>query len=224
MKYQNNVLSALLVTLVVAFAPAGHAERRPDGGPTRLGHANTAPSPDGGPTRLGHPNAAPSPDGGPISIRPAPTKRARPTAARRPNAAAVNLAANEVASAESEESSANSESEQDVQMPVISIHAVDNVARGKIGTFVLEMKPALMLGGMYVNFSVSGTAVAGVDYVAVVSPAYIGQSGYGVIQIQTLPDRRGSGLRQAYSVVITVQDGAGYSVGKPRSATMWIKP
>ena len=53
------------------------------------------------------------------------------------------------------------------------------------------MKPALMLGGMYVNFKVSGTAIQGVDYVALVSPAYIGQSGYGVIQIKTLPDPRG---------------------------------
>ena len=48
------------------------------------------------------------------------------------------------------------------------------------------MKPALMLGGMYVNFKVSGTAIAGVDYVLLVSPAYIGQSGYGVIQVKTL--------------------------------------
>ena len=204
MKNRNTILTVTLVTLAFAFAPAVHA-RRPDGGPSRLSHANAAPSPDGGPT----------------TIRPAPTKRARPTAAARPNAAAVNLAANEAASAESEESS-NAESQQDASL--ISIHAVDNVERGKIGIFVLEMKPALMLGGMYVNFSVSGTAVAGVDYVAVVSPAYIGQSGFGVIQIQTLPDRRGSGLRQAYSVVITLLDGPGYSVGKPRSATMWIKP
>ena len=45
-----------------------------------------------------------------------------------------------------------------------------------------------MLGGMSVNFSVGGTAIAGVDYVALVSPAHIGQSDYGVIQIQTLPD------------------------------------
>jgi hypothetical protein len=81
-----------------------------------------------------------------------------------------------------------------------------------------------MLGGMYVNFSTSGTAVEGVDYVALVSPAYIGQSGYGVIQVQTLADPRGSSIRQAYSVVITLKDGAGYSVGEPSSATMWIKP
>lgn len=208
MKHQNTILTVTLVTLAFAFAPAAHAGRRPDGGPIRLRQATAAPSPDGGPT----------------TIRPAPTSRARPTAVARPNAASVNLAANEAAYAESEESSANSESDNDVQMPVISIHAVDNVARGKTGTFVLEMKPALMLGGMYVNFSVGGTAVAGVDYVAVVSPAHIGQAGYGVIQIQTLPDRRGSGLRQAYSVVITLQDGAGYSLGKARSATMWIKP
>ena len=67
------------------------------------------------------------------------------------------------------------------------------------------MKPALMLGGTYVNFKVSGTAIAGVDYVLLVSPAYIGQSGYGVIQVKTLPDPRGSSFRQAYSVVVTLE-------------------
>jgi hypothetical protein len=86
------------------------------------------------------------------------------------------------------------------------------------------MKPLLMFGATYVNFTVSGTASPGVDYVALVSPAYIGQSGYGVIQVQTLPDPRGSANRQAYSVVITLNSGAGYAVGQPNSATMWIKP
>ena len=109
-------------------------------------------------------------------------------------------------------------------LPVITIHSTDNVIRGKTGSFVLDMKPALMLGGMYVNFKVSGTAIAGVDYVLLVSPAYIGQSGYGVIQVQTLPDPRGSSFRQAYSVVITLEPGAGYAVGAASSATMWIKP
>ena len=113
---------------------------------------------------------------------------------------------------------------QEEQRPVITIHSTDNVLRGKTGSFVLNMTPALMLGGMYVNFSVSGTAKPGVDYVVLVSPAYIGQSGYGVIQVQTLADPRGSSIRQAYSVVITLKDGAGYSVGEPSSATMWIKP
>ena len=88
----------------------------------------------------------------------------------------------------------------------------------------LNMKPRLMLGGTYVNFSVSGTAIAGVDYVLLVSPAYIGQSGYGTILVQTLPDRRASSFRQAYSVVVTLEPGLGYAVGQPSSATMWIKP
>ena len=110
------------------------------------------------------------------------------------------------------------------QMPVITIHSTDNVTRGKIGSFVLNMKPALMLGGMYVNFSVSNTAIPGVDYVSLVSPAYIGQSGYGTILVQTLPDPRGSANRQSYSVVVTLKPGAGYAVGAPSSATMWIKP
>jgi len=110
------------------------------------------------------------------------------------------------------------------QMPVITIHSTDNVTRGKTGSFVLDMKPALMFGGTYVNFSVSGTAIPGVDYVALVSPAYIGQSGYGVIQVQTLPNPRASHARQAHSVVITLEPGAGYEVGATSSATMWIKP
>ena len=42
---------------------------------------------------------------------------------------------------------------------MITIHNTDNVTRGKTGSFVLNMKPALMLGGTYVNFKVSGTAI-----------------------------------------------------------------
>ena len=96
---------------------------------------------------------------------------------------------------------AYSTSPDDVQMPIITVHSTDNVTRGKTGSFVLvrglgkiaeeDMRPALMFGGMYVNFKVSGTAIAGVDYVLLVSPAYIGRSGYGVIQVKTLPDRKG---------------------------------
>ena len=67
-------------------------------------------------------------------------------------------------------SNANSDGEN---LPMITIHSIDNVIRGKTGSFVLNMKPALMLGGTYVNFKVSGTAVAGVDYVLLVSPAYM---------------------------------------------------
>jgi hypothetical protein len=145
--------------------------------------------------------AAPSPDGGP-----------------------TQLAANDCISAANDANSAYSPDPESGENAVVAIHSTDNVTRGKIGSFVLNMSPALMLGGMYVNFCVGGTAVPGVDYVALVSPAHIAQSGYGVIKIQTLPDRRSSSSRQAYSVVITLKDGAGYSVGKPSSATMWIKP
>ena len=109
-------------------------------------------------------------------------------------------------------------------MPVITIHSTGDVSRGKTGSFVLDMKPRLMFGAMFVNFSVSGTAIPGVDYVALVSPAYIGQSGYGTILVQTLPDPRASSNRQAYSVVVTLEPGSGYALGAPSSATMWIKP
>ena len=158
-----------------------------------------APSPDGGPVRP-PPNEAPRPDGGPVS-----------------------LAANDRDTANSEASFAYSTSPEGEQRPVITIHSTDNVRRGKTGSFVLNMNP-LMFGGIYVNFSVSGTAIPGVDYVQPLSPAYIGQSGYGVILIQTLPDPRAGSSCQAYDVVVTLEPGAGYALGIPSSARMWIKP
>ena len=121
-------------------------------------------------------------------------------------------------------SNANGENGDAQDLPMITIHSIDNVIRGKTGSFVLNMKPALMLGGTYVNFKVSGTAIAGVDYVLLVSPAHIGQSGFGVIQVKTLPDPRGSSFRQAYSVIVTLAPGPGYALGANSSATMWIKP
>ena len=122
------------------------------------------------------------------------------------------------------------------QLPAVTIHSTDNVTRGKTGSFVVDMRQPTSSGQStssgaaylafhpYVNFSVSGTAIPGVDYVALVSPTLIGASGYGVILVQTLPDRRASANRQAYSVVVTMGAGAGYAVGAPSSATMWIKP
>jgi hypothetical protein len=82
----------------------------------------------------------------------------------------------------------------------------------------------VVFGGTYVNFTVSGTAVPGVDYVPLVSPAYIGHAGYGVILVQTLPDPRASSVRQAYSVVVTLDPGPGYVLGEPKSAQMMINP
>ena len=111
----------------------------------------------------------------------------------------------------------------DIASPVITIHSAGNILRGKTGSFVLDMKPALAFGATYVKFSVSGTAIAGVDYVPLLSPAYIGQSGYGVISLTTLADRRAASS-QAYSVVVTLEPGLGYTLGDPKSALIWIKP
>jgi hypothetical protein len=152
------------------------------------------PSPDGGPIRPPA-NDAPYPDGGPAH-----------------QSSTVRANANSEAIPEGE------------NRPVITIHnSTDSVTRGKTGSFVLDMHP-VMFGGMYANFSLSGSAVAGVDYVQPLSPAYIGHSGYGVILIQTLADPRDSSIRRAYSVVVTLEPGAGYALGVPSSATMWIKP
>jgi len=115
-------------------------------------------------------------------------------------------------------------------LPAVTIHSTDNVIRGQTGSFVLDMRQptsseqTYLAFHPYVNFSVSGTAIPGVDYVALVSPKLIGASGYGVLLVKTLPDPRGSANHQAYSVVVTMAAGAGYAVGTPGSATMWIKP
>ena len=124
------------------------------------------------------------------------------------------------------------------QFPVVTIHTVnasgvvtasvsngsiENVIRGQIGALVFSMKPQILLTTTFVNFSVKGTAIPGVDYVPLVSPASVGSSptandvttavGFGVILVKTLPDPRASAFRLAQSVVVTLEPGPGYTVG-----------
>jgi len=105
--------------------------------------------------------------------------------------------------------------------PGVTIHSARDVTRGETGSFVVTINPPPW--GSYVNFSVSGTAIPGVDYVPLVSPAFVG-GGYGVISVATLPDPRASFFRQACSVVVTLKPGFGYAIGEPSSATMMINP
>jgi len=111
---------------------------------------------------------------------------------------------------------------------VVTVHSSGDVNRGKTGAFVLRQSTSSEQPYFpyypYVNFSVSGTAIPGVDYVPIVSPARVGPDGYGVILVKTLPDPRGSANRQSYSVVITLDAGLGYAVGQPSSAQMMISP
>ena len=121
-------------------------------------------------------------------------------------------------------SSASVTRSPDQQFPVVTIQSTDNVTRGQIGTFVLSENSKIQLATTFVNFSVSGTATPGVDYTPLVPPASIGQSGFGVLLVKTLPDPRASVVPQAHSVVITLEPGLGYAVGEPSSAEMFIKP
>jgi hypothetical protein len=116
-------------------------------------------------------------------------------------------------------------------LPMVTIHSTGDVIRGQTGSFVLAKslaatggQTAAGLAGTYVKFSVSGTAIPGVDYVALVEPAYIGPSGYAVILVKTLANPRGSFNQQAYSVIITLESAPGYTVLQPSSAKMLIKP
>jgi hypothetical protein len=116
------------------------------------------------------------------------------------------------------------------QLLVATIHSSGDVYRGKTGSFVVNMSQSTSSEKTqipyypYVNFSVSGTAIPGVDYIALVSPAQMGPDGYGVILVKTLPDPRGPANRQSYTVVVTLESGLGYALGQPMSAKMTIKP
>ena len=116
------------------------------------------------------------------------------------------------------------------QLLVATLHSSGDVHRGKTGSFVVDMRQSTSSEKStlpyypYVNFAVSGTAIPWVDYVALVSPAQVGASGYGVILVKTLPDFRGSANRQSYTVVVTLETGLGYALGQPMSAKMIIKP
>ncbi len=155
-----------------------------------------------------------------LAVALAPVTKAAPNPGGIPSGSPPAATAN---AANAPAATASSTGPDAVEFPVITIHSAGNILRGKTGSFVLDMKPALMLGGgMYVNFKVSGTAVAGVDYRPLLSPARVGQSGYGVISLNTLLGPRGSFNHQAYSVVVTLEPGAGYAVGEPKSALIWI--
>ena len=108
--------------------------------------------------------------------------------------------------------------------PVITISSTGNVTRGKIGSFVLSINPQILLATTFVNFSVSGTAIPGVDYTPLVSPAFISQSGFGVLLVKTLPNLSTSVVAKASSVVVTLEPGPGYAVGEPSSAKIMIEP
>jgi hypothetical protein len=119
---------------------------------------------------------------------------------------------------------------------VVTIHSTGDVTRGETGLFVLNTNGPLVWGQAYVNFSVNGTAIPGVDYVPLISPAHIvwvppppqcmscHGAYYGAIKIKTLPDPRGRFFVQPYSVVVTLEPGLGYAIGQPSSATMMINP
>ena len=120
----------------------------------------------------------------------------------------------------------------DQQFPVVTIHTVvsatgfsgSTVTRGQTGVFVLSMTRQSPIATTFVNFKVAGTAIPGVDYTQVVSPTFIGQSGFGTILVKTLPDPRAGVIAQAYSVVVTLEPGPGYAVGQPSSAKLLIAP
>jgi hypothetical protein len=119
---------------------------------------------------------------------------------------------------------------------VVTIQSTGDVTRGQTGSFVLNMNIPPYFWAAAVNFSVSGTAIPGVDYVPLVSPVLVLRAacpppaehcwprGLGVIQVQTLPDLRASFFRQAYSVVVTLKPGVGYTIGEPSSAQIVINP
>jgi len=97
----------------------------------------------------------------------------------------------------------------------VSIHSSGDVTRGQIGSFVLEAHTVPWGWNGYVNFSVSGTAIPGVDYTPVVSPVLLRIVSCdlctpfwrGVILVKTLPDLRGEFFPQPYSVVVTLGQG-----------------
>ena len=120
---------------------------------------------------------------------------------------------------------------------VVTIHSAGDVTREQTGSFVLTMSAPAWNAN--VNFSISGTAIPGVDYVPLVSPVLVRPvlpcpppcefctpcgPGLGVIRVKTLPDLRASFVRQPYSVVATLEPGVGYTIGEPSSAQLLINP
>jgi hypothetical protein len=109
---------------------------------------------------------------------------------------------------------------------VVTIDSLGDVTRRETGLFMITMTSAF--NGAYVNFSVSGTAVPGVDYVPLVSPAPIipfwGSTGIAFMPVETLRNLRWLFIPRAFDIVVTLEPGPGYAVGEPSSARMVIEP
>jgi hypothetical protein len=133
---------------------------------------------------------------------------------------------------ETQESAASVIGPPNQQFPIVTIHSVvsasgftgSTLSRGQTGVFVLSMTRQSSVATTFVNFKVTGTAIPGVDYSPLVSPTFIGQSGFGAILVKTLPDPRAGVIAQAYSVVVTLEPGPGYALGQPSSAKILIAP
>jgi hypothetical protein len=119
---------------------------------------------------------------------------------------------------------------------VVTIHSTGDVTRGETGSFDVLMNDVPFQWGASVNFSVSGTAIPGLDYFPLVSPLLLSYVpppppcehciGWwrGVIPVKTFRDPRASFFPRAYSVVVTLEPGFGYAIGEPSSAQMMINP
>src|SRR5215510_4949825 len=115
---------------------------------------------------------------------------------------------------------------------VVTIGSGGDVIRGETGFFYVHASGLFNWNATSIYFSVSGTAISGIDYVPLVSPVGVvigcrpcGPTtccyGDAAIRVETLPDPSFS--LQAYSVVVTLEPGA-YTIGEPSSATIWIYP
>ena len=112
------------------------------------------------------------------------------------------------------------------QMYGTDVTSMGDVARGQTGHFRIYVDGPSIFFPIYVNYSVSGTAIPGVDYVALVSPRYIHclDDCSVFIPVTTLPDVRGPIFPQSYSVVVSLEPGLHYTVREPSSAQMLIVP
>jgi hypothetical protein len=105
-------------------------------------------------------------------------------------------------------------------LPVVSIAAASNAAEPATNGQFMVSRTGSTSSALTVNFTVSGTATAGSDYISIGSSVVIpANAATAPISVSVIDDGNYEGSE---TVIVALSGGAGYTVGNPSNATVTI--
>jgi len=108
--------------------------------------------------------------------------------------------------------------------PTVSVSASPTqIHQGQSATYTMRVSSAVFQS-VTVNYSMSGTATLGSDYTLSGTPGKVtipGGQTSGAVTLNAAPN---NALKKKKTAIMTLQSGAGYKLGKPKTASVTITP